>query len=94
MRSRDAVGFSESLRLWAADVFSWQRQGLEHLSVHVLLELCFHLFFSFFFSAGVFDLLFRYRDCAVSAYDVMGLIEHSKVHMMGTWWSVRLRTAD
>lgn len=37
MRRRDAVG--------AADVFSWQHQELEHLSVLVLLELCFPLFF-------------------------------------------------
>lgn len=63
----DAVGSSESGgggggNCGASDVFSWQHGDLEHLSVLVLVDLCF------LHSFRVFDLMCRHGDYLVSAW--------------------------
>lgn len=90
MRRRDAVGFSESLGVlrgcWCLQLAT-PRAGTPECSCFTWTVL------PPFFSAGVFDLLCRHRDCVVSSYDVMGHTEHWKVNLMGPWWSVELSSA-
>lgn len=94
MRSRDAVGFSESLTVGLLMSSAGNTQTWNTWALLFYLNCASPTVFFFLFScACLSDLVCRHRGRVVSSNDVMALSKHWKDYLMGPWWSLVLSSA-